>query len=221
MTRFLYACICVVALAALSACGGGDTNQPADGNTPSADTGGDACGDDTDTDTGTDGPDEEPKEDPYKYRKIKADAPEGWHRLGNDGVFELQKPEFGLFTKVQGHELITKYSDVEHPHASSGTDEEWEEWRETVSAVLIYNVAKTPGDPVASLEEMGAEFIDGFDPGAVREQQGVAVYIHPDDDSRWLACVSNDNGVYVLDALVRSDGAGEVLKPYPMTIEAE
>lgn len=228
MSRFIFGCVCLTMIFTLGACGGGQANQPATNGAQTGDCGGDAGGDtgadtggDTGSDSGGDTGEDGPKEDPYKYRKIKADAPEGWHNLVKDGVAELHKADYGILKEVDKYEMLAKFSELETPHLSSGTDEEWDEWREATSAVFIYNVTKTEDAPVATLEELGGDFIDGFDKSAVREVQGAAVYVHPDDETKWLACVSNANGTYVLTALVRSDAASDVLKPYPMTIEAE
>lgn len=201
---------------ALSACGGGAVNNaaPAPENTG----GGSA----QENKAPEDNPDDGPKEDADKWKKVSTPTPDGWEDLSKDGLTELTSSKYGLLKKAPaGATLLAKFSDEHAPHASSGTDDEWTAWRESVSAVMVYNVSKTKDDPVDALKKHGGDFIDGFDAGAVGNDPGFAVYVHADGGQKWAACVSNANGTYILIALVRNDAASDLMKPYPSNIKPE
>ena len=217
MARFIVTSISLLAVLALSACGGGADNASPAGNTPAANTGGSAAN----TDKATN-PDDPPKEDPDLWKKITTPTPKGWEKLAKDGQAELRKDGLDLLKKP-GSEffLLAAFGDKEAPHASSGTDEDWEAWRNEVSAVFVYNASKTKDDTVETLKKHGASFVEGFDGAGVRSMNGIALYIQPDAEFKWLACVSNERGTYILTALVRNDDASNLMKQYPATIKPE
>lgn len=203
----------------LSACGGGATNNaaPAPANTG---------GGTQENKAPENKPDDTPKEDTDKWKKVTTPTPEGWDDLSKDGLNELTSAKYNLLKKAPGDApLIAKFADKHAPHASSGSDEEWQEWRENVSAVMIYNVSKTRDDMVDTLKKRGGDFLDGFDSTKVGEAKfsgsPFGAYIHADDKQKMLACVSNENGTYILVGIVRSDDARNLLDPYPTKIKPE
>ncbi|MCA8917972.1 MAG: hypothetical protein KDB68_03595 [Planctomycetes bacterium] len=212
MKRWTLSAICLLVLFTLSACGSG--NVPAE-NTPAP-----AANNSGDAKANT--PDDTPKEDPDKWKKVVIPTPTGWDKLPKDGQAELRSDKFDLLLKPSGDFfLLDSFSDKASPHASSGTDEEWKEWRETVSAVFIYNASKTKDSPTETLKKHGGAFIKDFDSSKVGEVSGFAVYMHPSAQDKWLACTSNERGTYILCALVRNEDASKLMKPYPGTIKPE
>ena len=199
----------------LSACGGGAASNAAPAPAPTNN-----GGTPEENKPPENKPDEGPKEDPDKWRNVTIPTPDGWHKASY-GHEELTKAANGVFKKPGAFVRMGFFTDVEPPHASSGSDEEWDAWRDNVSAVFIYNVSKTEDSPVDTLKKHGGEFIDGFDSEQVREQSGMALYVHPNAQEKWAACVSNKNGTYVLVALVRNDAASDLMKPYPAKIKPE
>ncbi|MCA8916463.1 MAG: hypothetical protein KDB90_13715 [Planctomycetes bacterium] len=216
MARFLVAGVCLAMILALAACGGG-SNTTDNSSAPPANTSGGDGGS-----AKTNKPDDTPKEDPDLWKKIVMPTPKGWDKLAKDGQAELRSDKYDLLLKPDAaFSLLESYGDKPAPHASSGTDEEWTDWRNTVSAVFIYNASKTKDDPVATLKKHGAAFISGFDGSGVREMSGVALYVHNEANDKWAACVSNERGTYILVALVRNEDASKIMKPYPATIKPE
>ncbi|MCB9893706.1 MAG: hypothetical protein H6839_04580 [Planctomycetes bacterium] len=217
MARCIVAGVCLVMILALAACGGGNT---ADNTAPPPENKCSGGGDGGSAKSNK--PDDTPKEDPDLWKKIVMPTPTGWDKLAKDGQAELRSDKYDLLLKPSSDfALLEAYSDKAAPHASSGTDEEWADWRANVSAVFIYNATKTKDDPVATLKKHGAAFITGFDAAVVREMSGIALYVHNDAKDKWAACVSNERGTYILVALVRNDDASKLMKPYPASIKPE
>lgn len=211
MARFLATALCLAMILALAACGGsGNVAPPAGGDTGGGDN----------KQPPANQPDEGPREDPDLWKKVATPTPTGWKRLAKDGQDELRNNKYDLLLKPTFH-LLAAFGDREIPHPSSGTDEEWQDWRDGVSAVFIYNVSKQKDDALESLKKHGAAFLNDFDAGAVRSQNGMALYVQPGAEQKWLACVSNERGTYILAALVRNDDAANLMKPYPATIKPE
>jgi hypothetical protein len=203
---------CLLAALALSACGGGNTaaNTTAPDNTAKT------------NEAPKDNSSDEPKVDPDAWKKVSIPTPEGWDKMHKDGQSELRNSKYDLLLNPSSdYKYMAAFCDKPQPDATSGSDEEWKEWRETVSGVFVYNAAKTKEDPVETLKKHGAKFIKGFDAGAVRTAGDIAVYIQPDAKDKWLACTSNERGTYILCALVRNTEAGELMKPYPAKIKPE
>ncbi len=170
----------------------------------------------------TDPEPETPRPDPDKWRKVKTPAPDGWHKMGKEGRAELNKPDYGLLKAPPAEfQYIAAYADAEPPHASSGTDEEWTQWRDNASVVIVYAASKEQKDPLAVLKENGGKFIDGFVPADAHDNPGFAAYTHQASPEKMLAAVSNERGTYILVALARSSEAGNKLKQWPNEIQPE
>lgn len=212
MNRWTISAICLLAAFSMAACGGGEAaNNTAATNTPAP----------AKNDAPANEPDEGPAVDPILWRKVTIPTPAGWVKPSH-GHAELTKSDYKILKKPGGEFVrLAFFTDTEPPHASSGSEPEWLEWRNNVSACFVYNASKTKDDPVETLKQHGGSFIDGFDAGKVGSVGGFAVYKHPAADYKWLACTSNANGTYILCALVRSDDAENLMKPYPGTIKPE
>jgi hypothetical protein len=165
---------------------------------------------------------EAPKPDPDKWRKVKTPAPAGWHKMGKEGRAELNKPDYGLLKAPPAEfQYIAAYADAEAPHASSGTDEQWMQWRENASVVIVYAASKEQTDPLAVLKDNGDKFIEGFVAADANDNPGFAAYTHQASPEKMLAAVSNERGTYILVALARSEAAANVLKQWPKEIQPQ
>lgn len=222
MKRTLAASLCLL-LTLASACGSENT-ETAETSPPPVDSRDEApndaaAGDSDETTEATREPDEEPDED--VRGKVTLAAPPGWHLLSTEGRAEVQNPQRGFFEAPgSGFLLIGGFASEEAPHPT-GASEEWDEWREGVSFVLVYAAPEAISDQAEALRTHGGAFIDGFDETGVEQMRGYAVHAHGDDDPRRLACVTNDNGTYIFAGLARTDEAAELIDSYQHELKPE
>lgn len=172
-------------------------------------------GDGNDDSVSGPGADEEPRDN------VNLAAPEGWHLLSAEGRAEIQNSERGLFeTPGPGFLHIGGFSSEEAPHPT-GAGEEWDEWRESASLVMVYAAPEAISDQAEALRTHGEAFIEGFDRTGVEQMRGYAIYKHGEDDPRRLACVTNENGTYIFAGLARTDEAAALLETYQHELKPE
>lgn len=149
--------------------------------------------------------DNTPKADPDAWRKIAGTEPEGWSKLGKTGYEELQNAKYSIIRKPKAdHVLLASVASMHAPHATSGTDAEWQAFRDQASAALLYSVSKKSEDAAEVLRRMGGEFIDNFDTGAVKPDGNIATCVNAE---RMLVALSLANGTYIVTAIARDADA--------------
>jgi hypothetical protein len=163
-----------------------------------------------------------PAEDAEPWRRVIIPAPEGWLRLGKEGRTELTRREHGLLAAPPAeHVLLAAWCSHDAPHASSGSDDDWAAWRESVSVALVYTLARELQDPLAELKARGANFLEGFEPDNAQASGAVATYIHKGAPEKRLAAVSNGRGTYILVGLARDAAAQTALDELARQIKPE
>lgn len=194
-----YSMIGILAMVfALSACGGGTAanNAPAPANT-----GGTAQDNTGPEDKPEDKPEEEPQPDPNAHRNVSGTTPSGWHSMAKPGITELQNSGF-LKAPSGGLEWLTGISTPKVPGPTEG-DEEWNEWRDHMSAASLYYAGEPGQDLVSAMKSAGGKLIDGFNPETVVKDGALAG--GATDDGRYVyMAFSNKLGTYVVVGVLAS-----------------
>lgn len=185
----------LVLASVIAGCGGGE-NAGGGGNTA----------DPAPANTQKDPPkDNTPPADPDAWRKVVGTEPEGWSKLAKTGYEELQSAKYSIIRKPKGdHVLLASVASVHAPHATSGTDAEWQAFRDQASAALLYNVSKKSEDAAEVLRRLGGDFLENFDTGAVKPDGKIATCVN---GQQMLVALSLANGTYIVTAIARDDDA--------------
>lgn len=218
MRYFAFAIISIGALFVFSSCGGG-VNEPAPNvNSPTTTEDQVASDDDDGTDTG----EETPKKDPNKWRNIKGDIPADWHKLAKPGRNELYNA--GIINEVESDTgFVAGIVTPEAPGPTEG-DVEWDEWREHVSAAMLFHISNEKLDLVKAIQDAGPKYIDDFDKTTVTDDGDMAGGASPNMRYIYMA-LSNDNGTYVIVAVLNEgeshDANGRAVIEWAESIQPE
>jgi hypothetical protein len=183
----------------LGACGGAASNGPASDNTGPGPTGNIAQ---------DDKPDDGPAPDPNAYREIDGAVPEGWFTLNKPGWTELFAA--GLIGDPGNSlKLVKGICTPKVPGPTEG-DEEWNHWRDGVSAAILFHADTARLDLAAAMKKHGPLLVKNFDPATLRKE-GELVGGGSGDERYLYAAFSNKLGTYVAVVYVAS-GEGHTLR---------
>ncbi|MEE9310961.1 MAG: hypothetical protein V3V10_00985 [Planctomycetota bacterium] len=197
----------------MSACGG-STNTPTEKpstpyqgcSTPDADSG-------KDTPEKPDKPDKkETPPDLSAWKKISHTSPSGWEKLGKSAAKEIESQ---LAPKLNGAVFLAGSGSAEAPHSTSGSDEEWSEWLDSLNMGTLYLV-KGEKDALNVLKTNGEKLMAKLD-GATPE--GNAEFATVKSGRVLVHAKSTKYGTYVLVGIATADDAAGKLEAWAKSIK--